>query len=183
VTSGEEVDFAGQIFSAAEQCQGEDQFVRLRRRIAGSDFTDFKSTLSNAEGRFEFNDVVIERNSEYIAVTPSHDSCAEAQSSTVRVLARGRVSIEAKDKTPARGADVRITGTVRPKSVNSKVRLQQRRGGGWETVLGDRLDRRSRYVFVFEATGPKTQRYRVHWLGSDQNEPGTSRELTLKLHK
>jgi hypothetical protein len=77
---------------------------------------------------------------------------------------------------------VRIKGRVSPNQRNSKVRLQQRRGGGWETVLGDRLDARSAYLFEFEATGPKSQRYRVHWVGSDDNEPATSKELKLKLH-
>lgn len=157
--------------------------MRLQRRLAGtSEFVNFKSTLTNAEGSFSFDNVEVVYNAEYIAVAPTHDECAAAQSSAVRVLARGRVSIGVNDKTPERGRLVRIKGSVSPNHKNSKVRLQQRRGGGWETVLGDRLDQRSRYVFEFEATGPRTQRYRVHWLGSKDNEPGTSKELQLKLH-
>lgn len=184
VTSGDEVDFEGQIFSAGSGCSGRDEFVRLLRRPAGSDtFENFLSELTGEDGRYRFAGVRIERNADYKALAPSHDSCAAAESSTVTVTARARVSIAANDKTPERGSTVRIFGRVSPGDPNSKVRLQQRRGGGWETVLGDRLNRRSRYVFVFEATGPKTQRYRVHWLGSNENEPGTSRELTLKLHK
>ena len=182
--SGDQVDFEGRIFSAAEQCTGNDQFVRLRRRILGTEtFEDFKSTLTNANGSFAFPGVEIVYSAEYVAVAPSHDDCATAESSTVKVLARARVSLTPNDKTPERGTLVRLSGKVSPNHKNSKVRLQQRRGGGWETVLGDRLDRGSRYVFEFEATGPKTQRYRVRWLGSTENEPGTSKELTLKLHK
>jgi hypothetical protein len=184
VTSGEKVDFEGRIFSAGSECSGNDEFVRLQRRLAGSDtFENFRSGLTLPEGRYEFRDVVIERNADYRALAPSHDNCAAAESSVVTVLARAKVSIRANDKTPKRGSNVRLTGRVQPSDPNSKVRLQQRRGGGWETVLGDRLDGRSRFLFEFEATGPKSQRYRVHWLGSDQNEPGTSKELTLKLHK
>ena len=184
MTSGDEVDFEGQIFSPGPDCGGQDEFVRLQRRLAGaSEFLNFRSDLTGSEGEYAFLDVVIEQNADYRAIAPSHDNCATAESSTQTVLARGRVTIGANDKTPKRGTKVRITGSVRPRDPGSKVRLQQRRGGGWETVLGDRLDARSRYLFEFDATGPKTQRYRVHWLGSKQNEPGTSKELTLKLHK
>ena len=158
--------------------------MRLQRRLSGSEgFTNIDSDLTGADGAYEIDDVKVARNAEYQAIAPSHDNCATAQSSTAAVAARGRVSIKVNDKTPKRGSEVRITGAVRPKHPNTKVRLQQRRGGGWETVLGDSLDRRSRYLFEFTATGPKSQRYRVHWLGAGDNEPGTSKELTLKLHK
>jgi hypothetical protein len=156
----------------------------LQRRIAGSNtFENFLSGLTQSDGSYKFAGVEIESNADYRALAPAHDNCASAESSVQTVLARGRVSIGANDKSPKRGSLVRIKGQVRPGDPSSKVRLQQRRGGGWETVLGDRLDGRSRYAFEFEATGPKTQRYRVHWLGSKQNEPGTSKELKLRLHK
>jgi hypothetical protein len=183
-TAGDQVDFAGQIFSPAAGCGGEDQFVRLLRREAGSEsFSNFLSTLTGQEGRYAFEAVEVAHSADYKAFAPTHDDCADAESSVVTVLVKGRVSIRANDETPERGSEVRISGSVRPGDSGSKVRLQQRRGGGWETVLGDRLDNRSTYLFEFEAVGPKTQRYRVRWLGSDKNEPGTSEVLTLKLHK
>jgi hypothetical protein len=178
------VDFGGQIFSASPNCDGLEEFVRLRRRIFGeTSFSNFKSTLTDANGRFEFKGVAVDHNSEYVALAPHHDDCDDATSTPVRVLASGRVSIKANDKTPERGTLIRIKGAVRPSHPNTKVRLQQRRGGGWETVLGARLSRRSKYLFEFEALGPKSQRYRVHWVGANDNEPGTSKELKLKLHK
>lgn len=178
------MDFNGQIFSSSPDCSGLEQFVRLRRRVAGqTEFQNFKSTLTDANGRFEFKAVEIVFNAEYVALAPAHDTCDDANSDPVRVQARGRVSIKASDKTPTRGTEVRIKGRVRPGHSFSKVRLQQRRGGGWETVAGATLSKASRYVFEFEATGPKSQRYRVHWLGTSDNEPGTSPEVKLKLHK
>ena len=184
MTSGETADFSGRIFSAGSVCSGQDEFVRLQRRLAGTaTFENFRAELTTTDGDYTFEDVVIDRNADYKALAPAHDNCASAESSVVTVLARGKVTIAANDTTPKRGSTIRISGSVQPSDPGSKVRLQQRRGGGWETVLGDRLSSRSRYLFVFEATGPKTQRYRVHWLGSKQNEPGTSRELQLKLHK
>ena len=184
MTTGAEVDFGGQISSADPACDGLEEFVRLRRRTLGeSEFTNFKSTLTDANGRFEFNGVEIVNSAEYVAVAPHHDECDDATSSAVRVLARGKVLVRVNDKTPKRGTLIRIKGAVRPRHRNSNVRLQQHRGGGWETVLGDRLDGRSRFSFEFEAVGPKTQRYRVHWVGADDNEPATSKEIKLKLHK
>jgi hypothetical protein len=184
VTSGDEVDFGGQIFSTNSSCSGFEEFVRLRRRLAGqTEFQNFKSTLTDADGRYEFNGVEIVYNAEYVAVAPAHDTCDDAVSDPARVLARGKVSIGASDKTPKRGSLVRLKGNVRPRHAGTRVRLQQRRGGGWETVAGAVLSKSSRYVFEFEATGPKSQRYRAHWVGSRDNEPGTSKELKLRLHK
>lgn len=184
VAAGDSVDFEGRIFAPGQGCAGRDEFVRLQRRMVGEEaFENFRSTLTGVDGDYRFEDVEVERSADYRALAPSHDNCAEAQSPTETVTVQGRVTIRANDETPKRGSIVRISGTVQPSEPNSKVRLQQRRGGGWETVLGDRLDGRSRYLFEFEATGPKTQRYRVRWLGSDQNEPATSEVLTLRLHK
>ena len=184
VTSGDEVDFSGQIFSTNSSCDGLEEFVRLRRRLAGDDqYENFKSTLTDANGRFDFKGVQVVFNSEYVALAPAHDDCADGTSDPVSVQARARVTIKANDETPARGSEIRLTGDVSPNQANSKVRLQQHRGGGWETVAGARLSKSSHYVFDFEAVGPKTQRYRVHWTGSKENEPGTSPEIKLRLHK
>ena len=144
---------------------------------------NFKSTLTDENGRFNFPAVEIVYNAEYVALAPAHDACADGTSDPDKVLAKARVTIGANDETPQRGSTIRLRGKVSPNHKGSKVRLQQRRGGGWETVDGAKLSRSSRYSFGFEAVGPKTQRYRVHWLGSNNNEPGTSSEVKLRLHK
>ena len=179
---------SGQISSSDPSCDDAGEVVQIQRRLHDeTQYYDFESANTDADGRFVLA-IDADENAEYVAVAAGHDQCAAATSDPVTVLVRARVSIRANDKTPRRGSTVRINGTVGPNHEGSEVHLQRlRRGGGWETVLGDRLERRSRFLFEFEATGPKTQLYRARWPSQDDdheagNEPGTSRELKLKLH-
>ncbi|MDQ3915074.1 MAG: hypothetical protein M3323_07050 [Actinomycetota bacterium] len=176
-----QVTLSGQIISPDQSCEDAGEFVRIQRRLLGeSQFTDFESRNTDADGRYEVAFQATE-SAEYIAVAPRHDQCADATSSSETVLVQVKVTGRSGRRSVQRGATVGIVGRVKPDHDGTTVVLQRRKGGRFVGVARDDLNVRSRYRFVVKANWRGKRVFRVVWKKQDDNhEANTSKNIVIR---
>ncbi|MDQ4025456.1 MAG: hypothetical protein M3217_08200 [Actinomycetota bacterium] len=176
-----QVTLSGQIISPDQSCEDAGEFVRIQRRLLGeSQFTDFESDNTDADGRYEVSFQATE-SAEYVAVAPRHDQCSDASSEAESVLVKVKVTGRAGRRSVPRGSNVGIVGRVQPDHDGTTVVLQRRKGGRFVAVARDELNVRSRYRFVVTANWKGRRVFRVVWKKQDDNhEANTSRNIVIR---
>jgi hypothetical protein len=179
VVAGTNVTLSGQIQASSQACE-DNEVVEIQRRIHGtSEFKDYKTTASDAQGNFDVN-ALVTKNADYQAVAPGSGSCTDANSSSVAVLAKVKVTRRAIPASPDRGDNVTIKGRVLPKHVGDKVTLQRKKGTRWVKVATTELKRRSVYRFVVEVDWAR-RTFRVRWPSQDaDHSTGKSRKVVVR---
>lgn len=114
--------------------------VRLQRDKTGVRGDHFngtgRTTVTSANGTYRFT-VKASVNTAYRVIA---QTSPQAISPTKTLLVRAFVGITVRNPTPARGADVRFSGTVRPVGDGRYVQIQRQTSkGGWMTVGRSKL--------------------------------------------
>jgi uncharacterized repeat protein (TIGR01451 family) len=176
-----EVTLSGQIISPDSSCEDAGEFVRVQRRILGeSQYSDFASQNTDANGRYEMT-FEVRQSAEYIAIAPRHDQCADATSSPESVLVQVKVTARAGRQSIPRGDSVGITGRVRPDHDGTTVLLQRRKGSRFVTIASAELNARSRFRFVVTGNWRGRRVFRVLWRAQDdEHETNNSRNVVIR---
>jgi hypothetical protein len=111
-----------------------------------------------------------------------------ATSADVTVLVRTRVGLRLSDRTPARGARVRFTGSVLPAHDGMRVRIQRKTLAGWKTIATPALRAatavggvaRSKYAKRIRIRRNST--YRTVMPAHGDHARGTSRKRRAFVH-
>jgi hypothetical protein len=178
VVAGTNVTLSGQIQASSQACE-DNEVVEIQRRIHGtSEFKDYKTTASDAQGNFDVN-AGVTKNADYQAVAPGSGACADANSSSVAVLAKVKVSISTAPNEVSRGDDLTIKGRVLPAHRGDKVTLQRRKAGRWVKVDTTTLKARSTYSFTVVVDWAERS-FRVRWPSQDaDHSTGKSRRVNI----
>ena len=176
-----QVTLSGQIISPDQSCDDAGEFVRIQRRLLGeSQFTDFESRNTDADGRYEVSFQASE-SAEYVAVAPRHDQCADATSEAETVLVKVKVTGRAGRRSVPRGSNVGIVGRVQPDHDGTSVVLQRKKGRRFVNVDRADLNSRSRYRFVVKANWRGKRVFRVLWKKQDENhEANRSKNIVIR---
>lgn len=183
VTYGKRITLTGQIVSNDESCE-DGEFVEITRRVHGTNSPrSFRSVVTDGNGRFELI-FKPSKSADYRAIAPGHDNCADAASSPVTTLVEVRITLDVDDRSPGRGKSVVFTVTVRPGHKGTKVFLQRKKGGGFDTVDSKELDGDSQVRFTVVARWKGDESFRARWKGpDDDHEPGNSDEVKVTTHR
>ncbi len=161
--------------------------VRLQRDKTGVRGDRFNGTgrtaVTSANGTYRFT-VKPSVNTTYRVVA---QSSPQAISPAKAVLVRAFVGITVRNPTPARGAEVRFSGTVRPVGDGRVVQIQRQTSkGGWITV-GRSMLRASttglgKSVYATKVRVFQNGSYRAMLPRNQDNLPGISliRHLTVR---
>lgn len=168
--------FSGRVEGARE---GVTVTLQSASSAAGT-FVDVATTKTTNAGRYTLG-IRPARNRHYRAVAATTPA---VQSATLRVKVRPVVGVRANDVTPAKGARVRFSGTVRPRHNGRTINLQRRSATGtWSTVkrsvLRARTASSSKYSLRYRirATGV----YRTKISAHGDHTTGLSREVTITV--
>jgi hypothetical protein len=182
IVSGRKVTLSGQLSSTDPLCIPSGVEVTLERRVFGTHQMKTVATASTDVGGNYSYDLKGTANADYIARAPAHDTCVEATSSPVSVLARARVIAEVTDKAHAFGSDLTIAGSVLPKHASTKVILQRREGDKWIDVTSEKTDKLSKFHLTIKVSWHGVRALRVKWPSADKDHAtGVSGSFKVKV--
>jgi hypothetical protein len=149
------------------------RIVNISRRKHGTTTLEHVgSAVSRQDGSWSIG-FIAHANASFVATPASDSACEGTESTPVTVLVRAKLS--AGPQGDCRGG-TRITGSVRPRSPGSTVRMERRRDGRWEKLSFTLVSRSSR----FRLHAPGCGRYRIRWLDNDPTNAPASLELKLR---
>jgi uncharacterized repeat protein (TIGR01451 family) len=156
---GREVHLTGRLVSTEVGCTGPREFVQILRRRAGtSQFSDYASGLTGADGGFDVP-ILLDASSDYMAVAPERAGCDGAASPAVPLVTTGRVSTW----TTGRGERRTVRGSVVP-ALASRVVLERRAGRRWLRAVLSRTSRRGTFAIPLRAVWRGRRSFRVRWI-------------------
>jgi Domain of unknown function DUF11 len=163
VLAGKTLSLAGRLVSSSAGCADAGEFVQiLRRRRGASEFKDFASVSTLADGTFELP-ILADATADYVAVAPAAGDCPRAASEPAVVLVSPRVVAAVGGLTSARSRGaVAVVGYVKPR-LGGTVVLEWRSGERWRRVASVKLGRRSAFSLPLTPNWSGKRTFRVRW--------------------
>jgi hypothetical protein len=156
----------------------------IRRLIFGtSRYLEVATATTGSTGEFQIGERV-RWSALYSAVARRSEGCGKRKSDPEPVFAHVWFSVKVSDRRPKRFTNFRVHGRVRPNHGDTKVILQEYRGGRWRKLQSGDLSPQSSFSFFPQASWRGKHYLRLRWPQADRDhEAGTSRVLVITTHE